>query len=118
MHLVREIPRARGCIKMDIWIISAILLLTLYLLITEKISVDLTAIGIMVLLVVSRILTPKEAIGGFANPAVITGKPDNASPPARKVQKVMGILDFNPPMLRMSWGSMCLPVCNTPCSIP
>jgi di/tricarboxylate transporter len=57
---------------MDIWIISAILLLTLYLLITEKISVDLTAIGIMVLLVVSNILTPKEAIGGFANPAVIT----------------------------------------------
>ncbi len=57
---------------MDIWIITAILFLTLYLLITEKISVDLTAIGIMVLLVVSRILTPKEAIGGFANPAVIT----------------------------------------------
>jgi di/tricarboxylate transporter len=57
---------------MDIWSISIILLLTLYLLITEKISVDLTAIGIMVLLVVSNILTPKEAIGGFANPAVIT----------------------------------------------
>lgn len=57
---------------MDIWIISGILLLTLYLLITEKISVDLTAIGIMVLLVVSRILTPKEAVLGFANPAVIT----------------------------------------------
>lgn len=57
---------------MDIWITSAILIFTLYLLITEKISVDLTAIGIMVLLVVSRILTPKEAIGGFANPAVIT----------------------------------------------
>ncbi len=57
---------------MDIWTISIILLLTLYLLITEKISVDLTAIGIMVLLVVSNILTPKEAIGGFANPAVIT----------------------------------------------
>ena len=57
---------------MDIWIISAILLITLYLLITEKISVDLTAIGIMVLLVVSRILTPREAISGFSNPAVIT----------------------------------------------
>ncbi len=57
---------------MDIWIISFILLLTLYLLITEKISVDLTAVGIMVLLVVSRILTPKEAVLGFANPAVIT----------------------------------------------
>ncbi len=57
---------------MDIWLISAILCLTLYLLITEKISVDLTAIGIMILLVVSRILSPKEAISGFANPAVIT----------------------------------------------
>ena len=57
---------------MDIWIITTILLLTLFLLITEKISIDLTAIGIMVLLVVSRILTPKEAVGGFANPAVIT----------------------------------------------
>lgn len=57
---------------MDIWIISAILVTTLYFLITEKISVDLTAIGIMVLLVVSNILTAKEAVGGFANPAVIT----------------------------------------------
>lgn len=57
---------------MDIWIISGILLLTLYLLITEKISVDLTAVGIMVLLVVSRVLTPKEAVMGFANPALIT----------------------------------------------
>lgn len=57
---------------MDTWIITCILLGTLYLLITEKISVDLTAIGIMVLLVVSGILTPREAVAGFANPAVIT----------------------------------------------
>ena len=57
---------------MDIWIVSTILLITLYLLVTEKISVDLTAIGIMVLLVVSGILTPKETISGFANPALIT----------------------------------------------
>jgi len=57
---------------MDIWIVSTILLITLYLLVTEKISVDLTAVGIMVLLVVSGILTPKETISGFANPALIT----------------------------------------------
>lgn len=57
---------------MEIWIVSTILLITLYLLITEKISVDLTAIGIMVLLVVSGILTPRETISGFANPALIT----------------------------------------------
>ena len=49
-----------------------LLIATLYLLITEKISVDLTAIGIMVLLVVSGILTPREAVAGYANPAVIT----------------------------------------------
>lgn len=57
---------------MDIYIVSAILLLTLYLLITERISIDLTAIGIIVLLVVFRILSPKEAVSGFANPALIT----------------------------------------------
>jgi di/tricarboxylate transporter len=57
---------------METWIISLLLLVTLYLLITEKISVDLTAIGIMVLLVVSRILTPREAVAGFSSPAVIT----------------------------------------------
>ncbi len=57
---------------MDIWTISAILLVTIYLLITEKISVDLTAVGIMVILIISGILTPREAISGLANPAVIT----------------------------------------------
>ncbi len=57
---------------MDIWIVSTILVITIYLLITEKISIDLTAVGIMVLLVVSQVLTPREAVAGFANPAVIT----------------------------------------------
>ena len=57
---------------MDIPITSGVLLLTLYLLITEIISVDLTAIGIMVILVAVGILTPVEAVAGFANPAVIT----------------------------------------------
>jgi len=57
---------------MDIWLISIILSGTVYLLVSEKISIDLTAIGVMVLLVVFRLLTPKEAVSGFANPAVIT----------------------------------------------
>lgn len=57
---------------MDFWILSLILAGTLYLLITEKISVDLTAIGIIVVLVVTGLLTPREAVSGFANPAVIT----------------------------------------------
>ena len=59
-------------IYMDIAIVSLILLCTLFLLVTEKISVDLTAVGLVVLLVVSGLLTPHEAVAGFANPAVIT----------------------------------------------
>jgi di/tricarboxylate transporter len=57
---------------MSIWIVSVILIITLYLFVTEKIPVDLTAIGIMVTLVIFRIITPAEAVAGFAHPAVIT----------------------------------------------
>jgi len=57
---------------MEIAIVSAILAITFYLLISEKIAMDLTAIAIMVVLMLTRILTPKEAVAGFANPAVIT----------------------------------------------
>ena len=57
---------------MTIWVISIILIIALGLLITEKLPLDLTAIGIMVTLMVTGILTPLEAVAGFANPAVIT----------------------------------------------
>jgi len=56
---------------MDVWIVSAILIVALVLLVTEKLPVDLTAIGILVSLIFTRILTPLEAIAGFASPAVI-----------------------------------------------
>ena len=57
---------------MSIWIVSILLVLTLILLITERIPIDLTAMGIMVALMVTGILTPLEAIAGLANPAVVT----------------------------------------------
>jgi di/tricarboxylate transporter len=57
---------------MEIWMVSIILVATLALLITEWVTLDLTAIGIMVALMGTRILTPPEAVAGFANPAVIT----------------------------------------------
>ncbi len=57
---------------MGIWIITAILIAALYLLISEKIPIDLTAIGIMVALMLTRILSPAEAVAGFSHPAVIT----------------------------------------------
>ena len=51
---------------------TVILVIAMVLLITEKLPVDLTSIGIMVTLVLTGILAPKEAIAGFASPAVIT----------------------------------------------
>jgi di/tricarboxylate transporter len=57
---------------MSVWTVTAILIVTLYLFITEKVPVDLTAIGIIVTLVLFRIITPAEAVAGFAHPAVIT----------------------------------------------
>nr|WP_320190195.1 SLC13 family permease [uncultured Desulfobacter sp.] len=56
----------------QILVVSLILILTLVFLVSEKISVDKTAIGIMVLLALTGILTPAQAVKGFANPAVIT----------------------------------------------
>ena len=57
---------------MTIWFVSALLVATLILLVTEKLPVDLTAIGIMVVLMVSGILTPAETMAGLASPAVVT----------------------------------------------
>jgi di/tricarboxylate transporter len=57
---------------MEIWLVTAILIVTLVLLITDKAPVDLVAVGIMVSLAVTGILQPNEAVAGFASPAVIT----------------------------------------------
>ncbi|MBW1980747.1 MAG: SLC13 family permease [Deltaproteobacteria bacterium] len=57
---------------MSLWIVTVIILTALFLLVTEKIPVDLTAMGIMVALMVFGILPPRQAVAGFANPAVIT----------------------------------------------
>ena len=57
---------------MTIYLVTLILVVAMLLLITEKVPVDLTSIGIIVVLAVTGILTPTEAIAGFASPAVIT----------------------------------------------
>jgi len=57
---------------MAILAVSIVLIVTLVLLVTEILPVDLTALGIMVALMVLGILTPREALAGFANPAPIT----------------------------------------------
>lgn len=60
--------------EMDLQIIwvSLILIGALFLLVTEKIAVDKTAVGILISLALTGILTPSESVAGFANPAVIT----------------------------------------------
>ena len=57
---------------MEIGITTIILAATLFFLVTEKIPMDLTAMGIMVALVLTGILSPPQAVAGFANPAVVT----------------------------------------------
>ena len=57
---------------MLILLMTLILVGAMLLLITEKLPVDLTSLGILVVLTVTGILTPTEAIAGFASPAVIT----------------------------------------------
>ncbi len=57
---------------MDIWIISTIFLLAIYLLVSETIPVPLTSLGMMVMLVLCRLLSPREAVAGLAHPAVVT----------------------------------------------
>ena len=55
---------------MDIVLVSLILLVAAALLV--KLSPDLAAIGIMVALMVTGLLSPREAVAGFANPAPLT----------------------------------------------
>lgn len=57
---------------MGIYIVTIVLLLTIILLITEKLAIDVTAIGIIVILMITGVLEPGEAVAGFSNPAVIT----------------------------------------------
>jgi di/tricarboxylate transporter len=57
---------------MTIYLVTLILVVAMLLLVTERVPVDLTSIGIIVVLAISGILTPTEAIAGFASPAVIT----------------------------------------------
>lgn len=57
---------------MEILIVSAIVVAAIALLASESLPVDLTALGIIVVLIATRILSPPDALAGFANPAPVT----------------------------------------------
>lgn len=56
----------------DMLIVLAVLLLALVLFVTERIGVDVTALLVMAVLLVTGVLTPGEGISGFSNPATVT----------------------------------------------
>lgn len=58
--------------EIEIQIVTLILVTALVFLISGKLAVDKIALGILALLALTGILTPKETTAGFANPAVIT----------------------------------------------
>jgi di/tricarboxylate transporter len=57
---------------LDMWIALGILVAAIVLFVTEWLRVDVVAIGVMVALMLTGLLTAPEAIAGFSNPAVLT----------------------------------------------
>lgn len=55
----------------DMWITLAILLVAIVLFVTEWLRLDVVALGVVVALTLTNILTPGEAIAGFSSTAVI-----------------------------------------------
>lgn len=56
----------------DMLIVIAVLLAALVLFVTERIGVDLTAVSVMAVLLLTGILTPSEGLSGFSNAATVT----------------------------------------------
>jgi len=57
---------------LEIIIVLTIILLAIYLFISEKLSIDTVSILVMALLIITGILTPEEGFAGFNNSATIT----------------------------------------------
>jgi len=58
--------------NIEIWITLALLGAAILFFITEWLSVDLVALGLVISLMVTGILSPEEALAGFSSPIVIT----------------------------------------------
>jgi len=56
----------------DVFIVAAILVAAIVLFITEWLRVDVVALGVVVALMVTKVLTVPEALAGFSSEAVIT----------------------------------------------
>lgn len=59
-------------IPFDIWFVYGLILLAVVLFVNKRISFDITSLLLLAILVVSGILSPKEGLSGFSNPATVT----------------------------------------------
>jgi len=57
---------------MELFIVLVVVAACVYALATEKLPVDLTAIFVAIVLVVTRVLTPEQGLSGLGNPATVT----------------------------------------------
>ncbi len=55
----------------EAWLVLGILAIAIVLFVTELLRVDVVAVGVVIALTLTGILTPNEAISGFSNSAVI-----------------------------------------------
>ena len=56
----------------DQWIVAGVVLGALVLFISEKLSIDLVALLIAAVLILSGVITPAEGVAGFSDPATLT----------------------------------------------
>jgi di/tricarboxylate transporter len=56
----------------DMWLVLSILIVAIILFITERLRVDVVALGVVVALMLSGVLDVGEALAGFSNSAVLT----------------------------------------------
>lgn len=59
-------------LQIDSWITLGLFLATILFFLTEWLEVDLVALGLVLGLMITGILTPEEALAGFSSPIVIT----------------------------------------------
>lgn len=59
-------------IAFEIWFVYGLILLAIGLFINKRISFDITSLILLAILMISGILTPKEGLSGFSNPATVT----------------------------------------------
>ena len=58
-------------INTDMWVVLGILAAAIFLFISEWLRVDIVALAVIVVLMISGVLSPEQALAGFSNPTVL-----------------------------------------------